>query len=78
MKVDFIRLGVTEFKQCLELQKKLVHCKLYHTPEPPDMVLFTEHHPVFTGGRRIKEQLQFSQFPFVNVSTCPKFTATED
>ena len=73
MKVNFVRLGLTKFHECLELQKLLVQGKDCNSPEYPDTILFTEHYPVFTGGKRIKDQLQFEQFPFINVSQYYRF-----
>ena len=62
-KVLLVNLGLTNFSQCLEIQQQIVASKLNFPKR--DIVLFLQHHDVFTGGRRIKEQLSIGNFPFI-------------
>ena len=55
MKTKFIFLGISEYDEFLDLQKKLTESKVYKK-DKNNYLIITEHYPVYTLGKRIKKE----------------------
>ena len=53
--MEIIDLGKTEYNQALKLQKEFFEKKLKN-PQQEDVVLITEHYPVYTLGKTTKKE----------------------
>ncbi|WP_029522446.1 lipoyl(octanoyl) transferase LipB [Persephonella sp. KM09-Lau-8] len=53
--MEIIDLGKTEYNQALKLQKEFFEKKLKN-PQQEDIVLITEHYPVYTLGKTTKKE----------------------
>lgn len=53
--MEIIDLGKTEYNQALKLQKEIFEEKLKN-PRQEDVVLITEHYPVYTLGKTTKKE----------------------
>lgn len=55
LKTKFIFLGISKYREFLELQEKLTKRKL-HKGDKSSYIIITEHYPIYTLGKRINKE----------------------